>query len=104
MLRSIPTVSSTAECNDDVDDGNKGDGFDKGMNACFDTINAKLAVFENLLNEALMLFSKQFGLVESIVQNILSYTECNNDLETMQLADTAASFINLWVYFLVVHK
>jgi hypothetical protein len=49
MLRSNPTISI------------------EGLNAYLDTVNSKLAVCENLLNEAPMLFPKLFGLDDCIV-------------------------------------
>jgi hypothetical protein len=55
MLRMIPTIPN------------------KDMNAHSDAINAKLAVYENLLNEAHVLFSEQYGLDIGIVPNILSF-------------------------------
>ncbi len=48
---------------------------DEGMNAYFDTINAKRTVYENLLNEAPMLFQEQFGLVHGTVLDILSFLQ-----------------------------
>ena len=55
MLRMIPTIPN------------------KDMNAHSDAINAKLAVYENLLNEAHVLFSEQYGLDIGIVLNIMSF-------------------------------
>ena len=55
MLRSIPTVSA------------------ERLDVYFDTIDAKLGVYENLLNEASMLFPQQFGLDYGTVLNILSF-------------------------------
>jgi hypothetical protein len=66
MLRSIPTVSAP----DDDDDGEDGD---EGMNAYFDTIDAKLTEYENLLDEAPTFFPEQFGLDHGIVLEILSF-------------------------------
>ena len=68
MLRSIPTISAT----DDGDDDNEDDGYD-GVNAYFDTIDAKLTEYENLLNEAPTFFFKHFGLSYEIVLHILSF-------------------------------
>ena len=44
-----------------------------GLNLYFDTIDAKLTMYENLLNEAPVLFPEQFGLDHGIVLNILSF-------------------------------
>jgi hypothetical protein len=60
--------------NDDDNDGE--DNNDSGsnmLNAYFETIDAKLTVYENLLNEAHVLFPDQFGLFDGIVLNILSF-------------------------------
>ena len=54
MLRDIPTISSPA-------------------NDHFDTIDTKLTIYENLLNEAPMLFPRRLGLNDDIVLNILSF-------------------------------
>jgi hypothetical protein len=43
------------------------------MNAYFDTIDAKLSVYENLLNEAHVLFPERFGLNDGVTTEILSY-------------------------------
>ncbi len=43
------------------------------MNAYFDTIDAKISMYENLLIEADVLFPEQFDLVHGIVLNILSF-------------------------------
>ena len=55
MLRIIPSIST------------------ENMKEYFDTIDAKLTVYENLLNEASMLFPEQFGLDHGIILNILSF-------------------------------
>ena len=75
MLRSIPTVSA------------------ERLDVYFDTIDAKLGVYENLLNEASSLFPEQFGLVEGIVLNILSFTDCDDDIETIPLADASLAMV-----------
>ena len=59
MLRIIPTISN------------------EGMNAHFDAIDAKLTMYESLLNEAHVLFPEQYGLDDGfdngIVRDILSF-------------------------------
>ena len=47
---------------------------DEGMNAYLDTIDAKLTVYENLLNDLPTLFPDQLGLVEGIVLTVLSFS------------------------------
>ena len=55
MPRSIPTVSA------------------EGTDSYFDTIDAKLTMYEDLLNEAHVLFPEQYGLDNGIVLGILSF-------------------------------
>jgi hypothetical protein len=55
MLRIIPTISN------------------EGRNAHFDAIDAKLTMYENLLNEASVLFPDRLGLDEGIVLTIVSF-------------------------------
>ncbi len=55
MLGCIPTVSN------------------EGMNAYLDTIDTKLTVYDNLLNQAHVLIPELFGLDEGINLNILSF-------------------------------
>ena len=43
------------------------------MNAHFDAIDAKLTMYEDLLNEAHVLFPEQYGLDNGIVLDILSF-------------------------------
>ncbi len=78
MLRSIPTIVATATDDDDNDNDNDDDDDDnndddKDLNAYFDTINDKMSLYENLLNEAPVLFPEQFGLNHGIALNILSF-------------------------------
>ena len=68
MLRSIPTVSVME------------------LNAYFDTIDAKLTMYENLLSEAPTLFPEQFGLVYGIVLNILSFLESSDENAKKKIA------------------
>jgi hypothetical protein len=56
MLRIIPTITAP-----------------DNMNAHFDAIDAKLTIYENLLNEAHVLFPEQHGLDNGIVLDILSF-------------------------------
>ena len=69
MLRSIPAVSAASDdCDDDVDDR-----YVKGMNAYFDSIDAKLTAYENLMNQTPVLFPEQFDLDHGTVLIILSF-------------------------------
>jgi hypothetical protein len=62
MMRRIPTIA-TADNKD-----NHGDGDDKeGIITYFDTIDAKLTMYETLLHEAPMLFPEQIGVVLDIL-------------------------------------
>jgi hypothetical protein len=84
MLRIIPTIATVEDFYHD--------GLNDEVYAHhFDAIDVKLTEYENLLNEVPALFLKQFGLGESIALNILSYTDCEDDLETMQLANAATA-------------
>jgi hypothetical protein len=78
MLRGIPTVSPADVTDPDPNDWHyTGDGdvnhYDEGMNAYLDIIDAKLTAYENLLNEAPVLFPEEFGLDHGIVLDILSF-------------------------------
>lgn len=67
LLRIIPTIT-VVNVEDDDDVINK-----EGLNAHFYTIDAKLAMYENLLYEAPTLFPDRLGLDEGIILTILSY-------------------------------
>ena len=62
MLRIISTIAAPNNRLDKDDE--------EGMNAHFD---AKLTIYENLLNEAHVLFLEQYGLDNGIVLDILSF-------------------------------
>jgi hypothetical protein len=61
MMRCIPTVPIGIQ------------GIEGGLTAYFDTIDAKLTMYETLLSEAPTLFPEQFGLDHGVVSYILSY-------------------------------
>ena len=78
MLRIIPTIAAVDHEDDEDEDNDDSDADDddineEGMNAHFDAIDAKLTIYENLLNEAHVLFPEQHGLDNGIVLDILSF-------------------------------
>ena len=64
--------SDEDEDNDDSD-ADDDDINGEGMDAHFDAIDAKLTIYEDLLNEAHVLFPEQYGLDNGIVLDILSF-------------------------------
>jgi hypothetical protein len=73
MLRIIPDI---VEVNDyDFENFLAPDEEDdeEAMNAHFDAIDARLTMYENLLNDLPTLFPDQLGLVEGIVLTVLSF-------------------------------
>ena len=78
MLRIVPTIATVDHEDDEDEDNDDSDADDddineEGMNAHFDAIDAKLTMYEDLLNEAHVLFPEQYGLDNGIVLDILSF-------------------------------
>ena len=81
MLRIIPAIAAVDDDdnNDDGDDDDDDSDADndnineESMNAHFDAIDARLTMYENLLNEAPTLFPDHLGLDEGIVLTVLSF-------------------------------
>ena len=81
MLRIIPAIAAVDDDdnNDDSDDDDDDSDADndnineESMNAHFDAIDARLTMYENLLNEAPTLFPDHLGLDEGIVLTVLSF-------------------------------
>ena len=79
MLRIIPDIvagvdidSEELESEDEGGDFRIEEDDEEAINAHFDAIDAKLTMYEKLVNEA-TLFQDQLGLAEGIVETILSF-------------------------------
>mgnify|MGYP000972390201 CR=1 FL=1 len=77
MLSIIPIFAAIDHEDDEDEDSNNSDAEDEDINEDvrwhFDAIDAQLTVYENLLNEAHVLFPRQYGLDNGIVLVILSF-------------------------------
>ena len=72
MLRIVPNIAAFDDEDEDryeIDVSINGEG----MNVHFDAIDAKLTMYEHLLNEASTFFPDQLGLDEGIVLTIVSF-------------------------------